>query len=173
MQTSVYFFAAPGRIKIGISKNVRRRLTETRKKVGYATDLIGSVPGNFAFEKHLHKKLAQHRLDGEWFRDCEAVRSVVDRVLLDGNLRDFSPPKKAAYQPRDRTPAEWLEMFNKFVGMVWPSDSVTGFADHFEISRETVSNYLTGREIVPQIVASAFAARFVEWMLQKHTAETA
>jgi len=57
--------------------------------------------------------------------------------------------------------------------MVWSGDPAAGFADHFEIPIETASAYLTGRETVPQIVASAFAAKFVEWMLQKHMAETA
>jgi hypothetical protein len=172
MKTSVYFLSAPGRIKVGISKNVPRRLAAIRKQVG-RVHLIGYVPGDYGFERHLHTILAPHRIESEWFTECDAVRSVVDRVLLDGDLLGFSPLEKPVPQPTEQTPEEWLEMFNKFVGMVWSGDPAAGFADHFEIPIETASAYLTGRETVPQIVASAFAAKFVEWMLQKHMAETA
>ena len=56
-------------------------------------------------------------------------------------------------------------MFNRVVLLVWPGDPVAGLADFLEMPRDTVSDYLTGKEEIPKIVAYAFSAHLAQWLL--------
>jgi hypothetical protein len=59
-------------IKIGLSANpARRALHELH------ADIIGLLPGNGATERDCHERFKVHRVTGEWFRDCRAIRSFI------------------------------------------------------------------------------------------------
>lgn len=170
-QVYVYFFSAPGRIKIGISKDVANRLITVASHMENKPVLLGVIEGDRHFEKHLHKLLAQHRRNGEWFNDCAEVREVMEKVL-GGDKLGFEPPPPLALTvrpQREQTPEQWLTMFNALVSMVWPGDPVAGLADFLEMPRDTVSAYLTGKEEIPKIVAYAFSAHLFGWMMNPNS----
>src|SRR4051812_5494912 len=77
----VYFVSAPGRIKIGYTRHPERRLSGLQTTDMEQLTILGVVPGTRAFEKMLHVRAEPHRLRGEWFADCEAVRAIVSDAL--------------------------------------------------------------------------------------------
>jgi hypothetical protein len=158
----LYFLGYPGRIKIGISRQVMRRLQEIANQMDQPPVLLGAVNGSRGFEKYLHKRLAKHRLHSEWFSDCEEVRDTMARVL-NGDRFSYKPkPNSAGHvqiKQREQTPEEWLAMLNRVAALIYPGDPVALMADDFELPRQTVSDYLTGKEPIPVVVAAAFAAR--------------
>lgn len=84
----VYFIqTASGPIKIGISKNPGRRLSALQTAAHEPLTLLHSTIGDEALEKRLHADLAEHRLDGEWFRDCPAVREAMERLPANDDWR--------------------------------------------------------------------------------------
>lgn len=80
----VYFMAdeETGLIKIGISTNVKQRQAAVARNIGRKVALIGSLPGTFATETRLHRILAPHRFNGEWFRPGHWFAVVVDSLNL-------------------------------------------------------------------------------------------
>lgn len=170
MKTYLYFFEAPGRIKIGISKNPRRRLADVGAHMEASPKLIDAIPGDYDLEKWVHKRLNEHRLKGEWFADCDPVRELIDGLLRDGPAAlGYKPEPKisgALFQSPERTPAEWLEMFNTLVAMVWPDDPAGGLAEWLEIPVEEVRAHLADCNM-PRFVPAAFSAKFTQWMFSE------
>lgn len=85
MSGTVYFLSDnAGSIKIGHTRDLGRRIKEL--SVGGATThvLLGRVNATLRHEKALHALLAEHRIRGEWLADNPAVRSVMERALVDG-----------------------------------------------------------------------------------------
>lgn len=163
----LYFIGAKGRIKIGVSQYVNRRMGEIGKHLNEPLELLGDVEGSHGLEKHLHGMLAAHGLGREWFSDCAEVRDVM-RGVLAGDLFGYveKPAPVSKYQPRDQTPEEWLAMFNRLVAMVFPGDPVGGFAEFFELPREEVAAFLKGEKPVPRMIAMAFASRLTAWIFE-------
>jgi hypothetical protein len=77
----VYFVAAPARIKIGFTCSPERRLIALRRADMEELTVIAIIDGSRALEKHLHGLLKEHRFRGEWFRDCDDVRRVIDEAI--------------------------------------------------------------------------------------------
>ncbi len=72
------------RIKVGWSNDIMRRIAELRKETGSAVELIACFPGRKPDELRVHKALASHRFDGEFFhasRDTalSAFRDVITK----------------------------------------------------------------------------------------------
>jgi hypothetical protein len=80
---SVVYFVRDqaGRIKIGLSSNVQRRLLEIRKMVKGPVALLGTIDGDMRTELALHERFAADRLEGEWFRASEAVMAAVPTMV--------------------------------------------------------------------------------------------
>ncbi len=57
----VYFAEFNGLIKIGCSRNLRRRMASLGAR------LLAAIPGDFAKEKEIHREYAYARSHGEWF----------------------------------------------------------------------------------------------------------
>jgi hypothetical protein len=73
----VYFVAAPGRVKVGFTKQFPRRFNNLNwSDAGHLT-IIGWIYGDRRTERAIHDALAGFRLENEWFKDCEAVRAVL------------------------------------------------------------------------------------------------
>lgn len=67
----VYFIQCigPGHpIKIGYAKNVAQRLAEHQCSSPYELRLIRAVPGPRPLEREMHRRFAEDRLRGEWFK---------------------------------------------------------------------------------------------------------
>jgi hypothetical protein len=85
MSGSVYFIEADnGRIKIGYAANVAKRFRALQTANSATLTLLGSVAGTRAAERAIHRRLAAHRQDGEWFDDCPPVRECMSLILSAG-----------------------------------------------------------------------------------------
>jgi Meiotically up-regulated gene 113 len=83
----IYFAASGGRIKIGVSQNVTRRLAYINTHLEEPLTLIGTISGGSKVENGIQAHFKQHRLKGEWFKDCEEVRqSIKNFILADKNI---------------------------------------------------------------------------------------
>lgn len=82
MTGTVYFLKSEaGPIKVGYSSNFRQRLSGIQAGSAKPLDVIGTVNGSRAFERHLHDLMAEDRQGGEWFADTQLVRSVIEGAL--------------------------------------------------------------------------------------------
>jgi len=77
----IYFVAAPGRIKVGYTKQPERRLRSLQATDMEPLTTLGVIDGDRTTEKHLHEMLREHRLRGEWFQDCDAVRILITQAM--------------------------------------------------------------------------------------------
>lgn len=84
----VYFMEREGMVKIGVSKNVDKRVREVSRgsampkgmTVG-PVRLIGTIPGAYAEEKALHRQLRRYHVGGEWFRYEDAVQAQIAQLI--------------------------------------------------------------------------------------------
>ncbi len=100
MTQHVYFARAGDRIKIGVSRNVAKRLKDVGAHLLEDIVLLGTIVGSDRLERAIHARLKAHRVKNEWFADCPEVRSVV-ALLLDGGAAaigfDDTPPERIEY----------------------------------------------------------------------------
>jgi hypothetical protein len=82
-ESTLYFIcrASDGAIKIGITTNLDRRLTDLRRQHGDLT-LLGIVVGAYTREKLAHLIFADTRLDGEFFRPTPALQAFIDQYAV-------------------------------------------------------------------------------------------
>jgi hypothetical protein len=93
--SEVYFIACEGRIKIGLSRNADSRVKELATAAPAKLTFLARVHGGRELETALHRRLRDHRVSGEWFRDCDEVRGVMQEVV-DGRFKprtDFKYPE--------------------------------------------------------------------------------
>lgn len=70
-----------GPIKIGTSRDVGARIADLQCASPVRLRLLGSVPGDATLERRLHRRLAHHRVHGEWFADTvEVWRAIAETV---------------------------------------------------------------------------------------------
>jgi hypothetical protein len=107
-RAQVYFIECSGRIKIGFSKDVQSRLRKFATGSPFKFSLLGAIDGDRYLEHRIHKHLVAYREHGEWFRDCDQVRSVY-ADLRDNGVAAFpfeevappAPPRpRRDYAPR-------------------------------------------------------------------------
>lgn len=93
----IYFVQAEigGPVKVGYTGGEpAERIRDLQCGSPFKLRLLGTIEGNQAAERALHKRFAEHRLHGEWFRPCREIRElvrprpaavrVVDRPILPG-----------------------------------------------------------------------------------------
>lgn len=78
---SVYFIAAGGMIKIGISKDPERRIAELGRSSPLPLSILAIIPGGRNREKSLHERFAEHRKHGEWFTECQDILDYIKGVI--------------------------------------------------------------------------------------------
>lgn len=79
----VYFAQADdgGPIKIGVSRDPKRRARQLGRGVG----IVASLPGNREMEQLFHRFFRRGRLDGEWFsEDTPGLAEFVEAALVLG-----------------------------------------------------------------------------------------
>jgi len=71
----IYFLQPAGQthIKIGYTKDLKRRINELQTSCPYKLVLLGMIEGDISIEQHIHKHLQHYRLGGEWFRGTNFV----------------------------------------------------------------------------------------------------
>lgn len=74
----IYVIGFANYIKIGWSTNIRGRLETLQLGVPEALKLYGIITGERRTEPRLHRRFADHRLRGEWFRYEGELRAWID-----------------------------------------------------------------------------------------------
>lgn len=78
---SVYFIkAANGRVKIGYSGNLERRVSELLRMHG--GEFLGSMPGDRSVERHFHVLYRRQRLAGEWFESSDDMLAMIAALAV-------------------------------------------------------------------------------------------
>lgn len=69
LDNELYFIleAQSNSIKIGVSKDVEKRLSQLQTSNAFPLLLIGRMQNRIDLEKNLHEKFKKYRLKGEWF----------------------------------------------------------------------------------------------------------
>ena len=80
----VYFIRnrASGLVKIGLTNNLARRLTEIQMHGGAEVEALGYVQGSYALERELHHRWRSHRVLGEWFHPTPDLMAWAAMSLL-------------------------------------------------------------------------------------------
>ncbi|MCK1402070.1 GIY-YIG nuclease family protein [Bradyrhizobium sp. 4] len=74
---SIYFVRAAERVKIGFSKDVRRRVAELQTFFPEPLDLLLVLPGSILNEHAMHRRFADLCITREWFRYEERIARFV------------------------------------------------------------------------------------------------
>ena len=69
----VYLMESRDAYKIGISRNVPQRMKDLNCGSSNRVELVALRRGGSNLEARLHRRLADYRLNGEWFRACPDV----------------------------------------------------------------------------------------------------
>jgi hypothetical protein len=98
----VYFIQdqATKAIKIGVSGDPERRLRSLQTSSPNLLTILGTIPGDRDLEVDIHRRLAAHRLQGEWFRPDPPVVDVIKRLLHRKPLGDFNDPPSFSFWSR-------------------------------------------------------------------------
>lgn len=64
-------------IKIGITTNIKKRLRGLSTANGFDVRLLGFRAGDIVLERALHAQFADHRVRGEWFKPCKAIKDYI------------------------------------------------------------------------------------------------
>lgn len=91
MKHQVYFFAHDGLIKIGYTSQSKQRMQAHRRQYT-GLELIGIISGDRSRERELHGKFVAHNVRGEWFQDCQDMRSAIDKIIADEPPVVEAPP---------------------------------------------------------------------------------
>lgn len=73
--TYVYFARLGNRVKIGISYDPVRRVSE------FNAELLGSVEGDRSLEAQLHREFSDLRTRGEWFKAKKPLLARIEEIL--------------------------------------------------------------------------------------------
>lgn len=79
-----------GPIKIGLTKDIDKRLVSLQTGSPYPLRLLSWTPGNEETEKYVHDLYRDHRLEGEWFLPHPDL--VQDIEYLEQLHKDFNHP---------------------------------------------------------------------------------
>lgn len=85
-KSCVYFFECGGKYKVGVSKDVKRRIKELDRRPFPVTILAVSKPTEYAFEYEcfIHEKLQHLKIDGEWYeispQGVERVKKYIEGI---------------------------------------------------------------------------------------------
>lgn len=77
----VYFIEAANvaMVKIGIAKNVEKRLVDLQTASPVKLRIIATLPGGMKLEKELHRQFGHLRSHGEWFHLTDEILTYIDR----------------------------------------------------------------------------------------------
>lgn len=83
LKGSIYLLECGGKYKIGISKNVDRRIKELDNRPFKVNKIISkdNVVDVYSKEQKLHTKYSKKRIDGEWYEfNQEELKNIIDEI---------------------------------------------------------------------------------------------
>lgn len=143
----LYFAQCGENIKIGIARDVRARMSNLRVASASPINLIASVKGDQHVERKLHELLAMHRVNGEWFKDCEEVRAAIQHVIHSSDVPPLPSP-----QSRNST------KFAAVAKTLWPNKTAAHLAAIAGTSERTATRWLSGKFEPPNCIVLAVIA---------------
>lgn len=78
----IYFIRIDQFVKIGVTRNIRKRWSELQTGSPHHMVLLGSIPGDALIEALLHKRWAKHAVRGEWFTLHDDIRKFVKKHVI-------------------------------------------------------------------------------------------
>jgi hypothetical protein len=100
---TVYAFAVHGKIKIGYSGQIENRLAHHRRQHG-KIKILALLRGDRDLERSLHSDFAEHCIGGEWFRDCQQIRSALEMaVALQPSPKPAAPEQYGPFLNYEQT----------------------------------------------------------------------
>jgi hypothetical protein len=140
----IYFISQPnnGRIKIGTTRNLNTRLTGIASGLADRVLLLGNIAGGRPLERAIHEFLKLERLQGEFFRDCSAVRTTIDALLAEGpELAIGFTGEKFSPQPRE-DPSK--QKFGMVCRALWPERTAFNLARRGGFTERAAQYYIDG-----------------------------
>ncbi len=108
INSSVYFIAAAGHIKIGTTTDLLRRFKALQSANPESLTVLAAIPGDRAVEAALHESLMAYRVRLEWFKDCAEVREAMNAALSERGGQFLPDPltyTTPTYSPPPEPPA--------------------------------------------------------------------
>lgn len=93
----VYVLGTPGSnvVKIGRTTNLKKRLADIQRMSPVPLEVLWTHPGGFELESALHRRFANIRSHGEWFRfdrsPVTSIREAVEALAPERKREDDSP----------------------------------------------------------------------------------
>lgn len=81
-----YAMSAGGLVKLGVAKDVAERRAFFQTGSAHEIKVIAAWPGDRFDEARAHEALKSFRVQGEWFRDCDAVRAFIHDRLMEARV---------------------------------------------------------------------------------------
>lgn len=128
--STIYILRAigTGRVKIGISDDVGRRMTEIQAMCPVQLELVGTLEhADFALEATMHSLAREHWSHGEWF-DEAALKKVLRHFAIVRSSTKECAQMLADYIP----PARWPELMENLalgtdgMGLLTEFTNITG-----------------------------------------------
>jgi N6-adenosine-specific RNA methylase IME4 len=85
MPDRIYFVQHEDKVKIGCSSDVNSRIKDITRHLPDAK-LIGTCKGSITLEKELHKLLAEHRINNEWFEINDITVTIIKSFVSEADF---------------------------------------------------------------------------------------
>lgn len=161
---TIYFVQSgpSGPIKIGVSNNLDRRLSNLSIDNAEPIALLASCDGGMPLEQRLHRTLRGHCYRGEWFRPSSLVIDAIDAAKR-GRLSEWVIDREAAQQARLNAESEKdtavVGFVRKWISGLVEQSSLSGVAARAGLSPAKVRRFLnTGNGPITDFVAIARSA---------------
>lgn len=112
----VYIFGFDQYVKIGFSRNFRKRRRQLQDGLPRAIETYLVISGTYQTEKELHKRFAKYRLRGEWFL---FAGELADWIEEQSGVVPRRRSRRAENQPLDR-----LEEIRRRNANKWLDDAI-------------------------------------------------
>lgn len=80
VRSHVYFIGCGTAVKIGIAKDVGKRLAGIQTHCPFLVSVLAICEGGRKQEREYHRRFAAHRLHGEWFSPTPEILAEIDRL---------------------------------------------------------------------------------------------
>jgi len=80
-ESKIYFLAAAGLIKIGVTADVDKRVCSLRNSCPVELEFLGAYPGTRTDERELHERFRHLRRHGEWFAEAPELIAFIESAV--------------------------------------------------------------------------------------------
>lgn len=171
MTTMIYFIVAfeVRKVKIGISRNLKRRLLALQMASPVHLKISASFPGTAETEHAMHERFAKARLHGEWFTLTREIEDFI-RATNSGNRPEVNSGVVEAVTQIGflrATPQQMFDIFALIFGPRWQKATAKLLKVHPRTIIRWKNAAGVGKCIIPasalEMLAQAYASK-VEMM---------